>query len=117
MEIVDSEEPVPEDFFFDHKVAKVALGKSPARIAGAVCHERFLVFRKLALRDAHMGAVLLEEIAVACQARGDNAIEHIHAGRNGVYNIVRIADAHEVSWFFFGKERRCELYNALNIFL
>lgn len=116
MEVVDSEEAVAEYFFFDHKVAKIALGKSSARVASAVHNERFLAFRKFALGDAHMSAVFFEEISVARQTGGDNTIEHIHAGGNGVHNILRVADAHKVARFLFGEERRGELHGVPYIF-
>ena len=117
MEVVDSEEAMAQNFFFNHKVAKIASGKSLTAIARTADDGRFFVFCKFFFCNVDMGKIFTEKISVAREARGDNAVKHVYALCDARDEILWFADAHQVSRAVFWQKGSGERDDAPDVLL
>ena len=103
MEVVDAEEPRAERLAALEEVVQVAAAEGPAGRAGAARVERVVDGRVGPARDAHAPG-RGEGRPLPGEVRRQDAVEHVDAAADGVQEIGRRADAHQVARRRLGKE-------------
>lgn len=94
----------PEEFAGLEKMAHIGGGVAFGEGEDAVRVYGAIVPRPARTSDVDAAAEGVEAV-VASHARGKNAVEHIDAVADGVKDVARVADTHEVAGFVLGEMR------------
>ena len=103
MEVVDREQAQTEDFLGFHQVAQVGAGEIFAGVALAAFLDRGGVLGERGVFEIE-GSAGGEGGAVAGEAGGENAVEHIHTAGDHFEDLRRGAEAHGVARVGFRQE-------------
>jgi len=103
-DVVDREEPQPEDLVAREEVAHVRAREVPAAVAVASLLDGRLVERPLRGLDGDVAAAR-DGGAVARDARRDHAVEHVDAARDALRHLVQHAEPHHVARRVLRQER------------
>ena len=105
MDIMQREQRATELFAGVVQVAQVSAREMAAGVIVHAFHERTVVIAVAEVLHADW-PVGRERAAVATDARGHGAVEHIGTERDHAEELGRGADAHDVTRLVFGEERR-----------
>jgi hypothetical protein len=94
--VVEREQPMRQQLAGHEEVAQVRAREAAARVAAALGVERRLIARVPCLLERER-AVGREGLAVARVPGGQDAVEHVHAARHRVDEILRLPDSHEIA--------------------
>src|SRR5204862_7497074 len=98
MQVVQCDQPQPENFFGLNKMANISTGKFATGWTCAVFFDRTLVQRELSVFQVER-ACRCKRGSVARQSRRQNAIEHVHYPRDHFYSLMQCAVTHRVTRF------------------
>ena len=110
---MDREQPHAEDLPRVQEVAHVAAREVAAAVAVASLFDGAEVAFPLCRLDGHV-AVTREGRAVARHARGDHAVEHVHAARDALHHLPHHAEAHHVAGLRLGQVRDARLHGLVH---
>ena len=104
-QIMQAEQPKPEDLLLVDEVADVGAAEARAGRAGAAVVERALVAGEAGVAEVEP-TLARERAAGARGARRQDAVEHVDAARDHLEHALGVADSHEVARLLLGEERR-----------
>src|SRR6185295_15558649 len=97
VQVVQGVEARAQDFIATVEVAEVGARVVATGVAGAGRIERTHVRVVRAVPDVD-DTCRREQVAVAGMARGNDAVEQVHAAQHGLDDVLRTADPHEIPW-------------------
>ena len=113
---MDGEQPEPEDLAAREQVADVGAREVAAAVALAALLHRPLVEGVLRRLDRDVAAAR-DRGAVARDARGDDAVEHVHSARDALRHLAHHAEPHHVARAVLRQVRHARLDRAVHLLL